>query len=163
MDIFKYFLSFDQKYFLCFKGNYPFGPRKKRSNLEINLYGWETKSLLSWHFNSTIQCNVKSYIWYSIIKLEKVALALIYFTRRLRFVFNSDLFSAHTIRVIAKYTLKSIIGKTDLPRRVPKWVVQLSKFAIQYEPRTICPWWTRFMQIIPLDKLLSHVTCQLKE
>lgn len=69
-------------------------------------------------------------------KVEKVALALIYSARRLRFGFNSVPSPAHAIRVITEYPLKSILGKTDLPGRVAKWAVQLGEFDIRYEPRT---------------------------
>jgi len=69
-------------------------------------------------------------------KVEKVALALIYLARRLRFCFHSVPSPAHAIRVITEYPLKSILGKTDLSGRVAKWAVQLGEFDIRYEPRT---------------------------
>ena len=62
--------------------------------------------------------------------LEKLVLALISAARRLRHYFQSQ-----SIIVVTNQSLKRVLGKSDVSGRLPKWVVELDKFNIQYQPR----------------------------
>nr|XP_025702980.1 uncharacterized protein LOC112803717 [Arachis hypogaea] len=62
--------------------------------------------------------------------LEKVALALVFSSRRLRPYFQS-----HTIIVKTGKPLRQILSKPELAGRLIKWAIELSEFDIQYQPR----------------------------
>ncbi|XP_072059858.1 uncharacterized protein [Arachis hypogaea] len=62
--------------------------------------------------------------------LEKVALALVFSSRRLRPYFQS-----HTIIVKTGQPLRQILSKPELAGRLIKWAIELSEFDIQYQPR----------------------------
>ncbi|XP_057739694.1 uncharacterized protein LOC130956702 [Arachis stenosperma] len=62
--------------------------------------------------------------------LEKVALALVFSSRRLRPYFQS-----HTIIVKTGQPLRQVLSKPELAGRLIKWAIELSEFDIQYQPR----------------------------
>ncbi|CAJ2662241.1 unnamed protein product [Trifolium pratense] len=63
-------------------------------------------------------------------QIEKIALALVYATRRLR-----HYFLAHTIMVRTDQPIKSLLGRPDMAGRMLKWSLELSEFDIRYESR----------------------------
>nr|XP_025680402.1 uncharacterized protein LOC112782271 [Arachis hypogaea] len=63
-------------------------------------------------------------------RLEKLALALVFSSRRLR-----PYFQGHTIIVRTKQPLRQILSKPELAGRLIKWAIELSEFNIQYQPR----------------------------
>ncbi|XP_072056260.1 uncharacterized protein [Arachis hypogaea] len=63
--------------------------------------------------------------------IEKLALALVFSTRRLRPYFQS-----HEIHVRTDHPLQQVLQKPELAGRLVKWSVELSEFDIQYEGRT---------------------------
>ncbi|XP_052114155.1 uncharacterized protein LOC127745461 [Arachis duranensis] len=63
-------------------------------------------------------------------KLEKLALALVFSSRRLR-----PYFQGHTIIVRTEQPLRQILSKPELAGRLIKWAIELSEFDIQYQPR----------------------------
>lgn len=52
-------------------------------------------------------------------------------TRRLKYYFD-----AHKIVILASYPLKNILGKPEQSGRLSKIAIELSKFDIQYRPRS---------------------------
>ncbi|XP_038678367.1 uncharacterized protein LOC119979809 [Tripterygium wilfordii] len=63
--------------------------------------------------------------------LEKLALALVITTRKLRLYFLR-----HLVAVVTNLPLRSILHKPELSGRIIKWVVELSEHDISYQPRT---------------------------
>nr|KAJ0218881.1 hypothetical protein LSAT_V11C300127070 [Lactuca sativa] len=63
--------------------------------------------------------------------LEKLVLALIYSTRRLR-----RYFQAHQIEVLTSYPIKQILLKPETSVRLAKWAIDLGEHDINYRPRT---------------------------
>ncbi|XP_072087916.1 uncharacterized protein [Arachis hypogaea] len=63
-------------------------------------------------------------------RLEKLALALVFSSRRLR-----PYFQRHTIIVRTEQPLRQILSKPELAGRLTKWAIELSEFDIQYQPR----------------------------
>ncbi|XP_014497027.1 uncharacterized protein LOC106758609 [Vigna radiata var. radiata] len=63
-------------------------------------------------------------------QVEKVALALLHASRRLRPYFQS-----HQVVVRTDHPVSKILKKPDLARRMVGWAVELSEFGIKYEPR----------------------------
>jgi hypothetical protein len=63
--------------------------------------------------------------WYP--QIEKLALALIVSTRRLR-----PHFQVHTVRVLTEYPLKKILQKPKISRRLMNWAVELGEFDIDF-------------------------------
>ncbi|XP_070026640.1 uncharacterized protein [Nicotiana sylvestris] len=63
--------------------------------------------------------------------LEKLALALIMASRKLR-----PYFQCHLISVVTAYPLRNILHKQELSGRLAKWAIELSEFDILYQPRT---------------------------
>ena len=61
--------------------------------------------------------------------VEKVALAIITATRRLRPYFQS-----HTIIIRTDHPIQKILQKPDLAGRLSSWAIELSEFTIHYEP-----------------------------
>ncbi|XP_058761331.1 uncharacterized protein LOC131634721 [Vicia villosa] len=61
-------------------------------------------------------------------QIEKVALALLFAARRLRYYFL-----AHTIIVRTDQPIKQLLGRPDMAGRMLKWSLELSEFDIQYE------------------------------
>ncbi|XP_021764713.1 uncharacterized protein LOC110729291 [Chenopodium quinoa] len=63
--------------------------------------------------------------------LEKLALALIVASRKLRHYFET-----HPIVVKTNYLVKAVLRRPELTGRMSKWAIELSGFGITYEPRT---------------------------
>ncbi|XP_017417482.1 uncharacterized protein LOC108328172 [Vigna angularis] len=63
-------------------------------------------------------------------RVEKVALALLNASRRLRPYFHS-----HQIVVKTDFPISKILRKPDLAIRIWAWAVELSEFGLRYEPR----------------------------
>ncbi|XP_075080310.1 uncharacterized protein LOC142165832 [Nicotiana tabacum] len=63
--------------------------------------------------------------------LEKLALALIVVSRKLR-----PYFQCHPISVVTAYPLRNILHKQELSGRLAKWAIELSEYDITYRPRT---------------------------
>jgi len=63
-------------------------------------------------------------------KIEKVALALLTATRRLR-----QYFLAHTVVVRTDQPIRQILGRPDITGRMMKWSLELSEFDIHYKSR----------------------------
>ncbi|XP_029148352.1 uncharacterized protein [Arachis hypogaea] len=63
-------------------------------------------------------------------KLERLALALLVSSRRLRQYFQS-----HRIIVRTDQTIRQILQKPDLAGRMMTWAIELSQYDLQYEPR----------------------------
>ena len=66
--------------------------------------------------------------WYS--KMEEMTLALKSVTQKLR-----PSFQAHQVTVLTNQLVKSIWHKSDLSRRMLRWVIELSEYKIKYQPR----------------------------
>jgi len=62
--------------------------------------------------------------------LEKAALAVVFSTRRLRHYFQS-----FTVVVMTDLPIRKVLQKPDVVGRMVRWVVELSEFDFQYEPR----------------------------
>ena len=63
-------------------------------------------------------------------EMEKLALALVIATRKLRPYFHS-----HPIWVLTNYSLRQVLQKPDASGRLLKWVIELSQFQIEFQPR----------------------------
>ena len=63
--------------------------------------------------------------------MEKLALALVVASRKLRPYFHS-----HTIEVLTNYPLKQVLQKPDSSGRLLKWAIELGQFEINFRPRT---------------------------
>ncbi|KAK4848380.1 hypothetical protein QYF36_012250 [Acer negundo] len=64
-------------------------------------------------------------------RLEKLALALVVTTRKLR-----PYFQCHSIKVLTTYPLKNILHKPELSGRLTKWAVELNEHDISFHPRS---------------------------
>ena len=76
--------------------------------------------------------------------IEKVALTLITSARRLRPYFQS-----HQIIAKTDHPIRQVLRKLELAGRMVVWSVELSKFDLQYEPRSLMK--TQFMVNFPTD------------
>ena len=63
------------------------------------------------------------------LPLEKLVLALVHATRKL-----PQYFQAHTVFVLTKYPLQSLLKRSDFMGRIAKWGTQLGSFDIRYRP-----------------------------
>ncbi|XP_025703896.1 uncharacterized protein [Arachis hypogaea] len=63
-------------------------------------------------------------------KLERLALALLHSSRRLRQYFQS-----HKVVVRTDQAIRQVLQKTDLVGRMITWAVKLSQYKLQYKPR----------------------------
>ena len=63
-------------------------------------------------------------------KVEKVVLSLVTSAQKLRPYFQS-----HAVIILTDQPLRQILQKHDMFDRLIRWVVELSKFDIQYKPR----------------------------
>ena len=63
--------------------------------------------------------------------MEKLAFALVTAARKLK-----PYFQAHTIVVLTDRPLRRVVSNLDAARRLALWAIELSKFDIQYRPRT---------------------------
>ena len=64
-------------------------------------------------------------------EMEKLALALVIASRKLRPFFHS-----HTIRVLTNYSLRQLLQKPNAPGHLLKWAIELSQFDIEFLPRS---------------------------
>ena len=64
-------------------------------------------------------------------KMEKLILALVTTSRKLRPYFQAD-----TVEVPTEYLMKQILHKSETSGRLMKWAIELSEFDIRYKPRT---------------------------
>ena len=62
--------------------------------------------------------------------MEKLALALVIATQKLRPYFHS-----HPIRVLTNYPLRQVLQKPDASGRLLKWPIELSQFEIEFQLR----------------------------
>ena len=62
--------------------------------------------------------------------IEKAALAVVFSAQRLRHYFQS-----FTIIVMTNLPIRKVLQKADVAGRMVRWVVELSEFDVQYEPR----------------------------
>ncbi|XP_075663027.1 uncharacterized protein LOC142632528 [Castanea sativa] len=65
------------------------------------------------------------------LPLEKLVLALVHATRKL-----SQYFQAHTIYVLTKYPLQSLLKRSDFTGEIAKWGTRLGSFDIRYRLRS---------------------------
>ena len=65
------------------------------------------------------------------LRMEKLILALVTATRKLR-----PYFQAHTIEVPTEYPMKQVLHKPETSGRLMKWAIELSEFDIRYKPKT---------------------------
>ena len=63
--------------------------------------------------------------------MEKLSFALVTAARKLK-----PYFQAHTIVVLTDRTLPRVVRNLDAAGRLALWAIELSKFDIQYRPRT---------------------------
>ena len=63
-------------------------------------------------------------------KLEKLALALVIVSRKLR-----PYFHAHLIEVLTNYSLHQVLKKPEASGRLLKWAIELGQFNVSYFPR----------------------------
>ena len=63
--------------------------------------------------------------------MEKLAFALVTAARKLK-----PYFQAHTIVVLIDRPLRRVVSNLDAAGRLALWAIELSKFDIQYRPRT---------------------------
>ena len=62
--------------------------------------------------------------------MDKLALALVITTRKLRPYFHS-----HPVRVLTNYPLRQVLQKLNASGRLLKWAIELSQFEIEFQPR----------------------------
>ena len=62
--------------------------------------------------------------------MEKLALALVIATRKLRLYFHS-----HPVWVLTNYPLRQVLQKPDASGRLLKWVIELSQSEIEFQLR----------------------------
>ena len=68
----------------------------------------------------------------SYLPLEKLVLALVHAMRKL-----PHYFQAHTIYILTKYPLQSLLKRSDFTGRIAKWGTRLGSFDIRYRPRSL--------------------------
>ena len=64
-------------------------------------------------------------------ELEKLVLALMVASRKLR-----PYFHAHLIEVLTNYTLRQVLQKLEASGRLLKWAIELGQFKVNFHPRT---------------------------
>lgn len=64
-------------------------------------------------------------------QVEKLALALVESTRRLR-----PYFQAHKVIVLTNFPLRQVLQKPEASGRLMKWAVELGEYDIQFRPRS---------------------------
>ena len=64
-------------------------------------------------------------------ELEKLALALIIASRKLR-----PYFHAHSIKVLTNYLLRQVLQKPESSKSLFKWAIELGQFDMNHHPRT---------------------------
>ena len=63
--------------------------------------------------------------------MEKLAFALVTVARKLR-----PYFQAHSVIVLTNHPLRKVMNKPNAVGRLIQWSIELSKFDIDYRPRT---------------------------
>ncbi|XP_022041353.1 uncharacterized protein LOC110943930 [Helianthus annuus] len=63
--------------------------------------------------------------------VEKLVLALVHVTRRLR-----RYFQAHRVQVLTNYPLQQVLHKPEISGRLAKWAIELGALDIEYQKRT---------------------------
>ena len=64
-------------------------------------------------------------------EMEKLAMALIIDSRKLRAYFQS-----HPITILTSHPLRQILQRLDMSGRLTKWPVELGEFKVNYRPKT---------------------------
>ena len=64
--------------------------------------------------------------------MEKLVLALVTTTRRLR-----PYFQAHIIEILTEHPMRQILHKLETSGRLIKWAIEINEFDIRYKPRTV--------------------------
>ena len=64
------------------------------------------------------------------LPLEKLVLALVHATRKL-----PHYFQAHTVYVLTRYPLQSLLERSDFTGRIAKWGTRFGVFDIRYKSR----------------------------
>ncbi|XP_022031845.1 uncharacterized protein LOC110932901 [Helianthus annuus] len=82
--------------------------------------------------------------------IEKLVLALVHASRRLRWYF-----SGHVITVLTNYHLGQILSKLDVAGRLAKWAIELGGYNILYKPRPAIKGQVLadFATKVPVDKI----------
>ena len=82
--------------------------------------------------------------------IEKLVLALVHASRRLR-----RYFSGHVITVLTNYHLGQILSKPDVAGRLAKWAIELGGYNIFYKPRPAIKGQVLadFATEVPIDKV----------
>ncbi|XP_022040201.1 uncharacterized protein LOC110942744 [Helianthus annuus] len=82
--------------------------------------------------------------------IEKLVLALVHASRRLR-----RYFSGHVITVLTNYHLGQILSKPDIAGRLAKWAIELGGYNIFYKPRPAIKGQVLadFATEVPIDKV----------
>jgi hypothetical protein len=65
-------------------------------------------------------------------KMEKICYDIVMSTRRLHHYFE-----AHRVRVLTNQPLNDIFGNKDSSGRISKWVMELSKYVIDFEKKSV--------------------------
>ena len=65
------------------------------------------------------------------LPLKKLVLALVHTIRKL-----PHCFQAHTVYVLTKYPLQSLLKRSNFTGRIAKWGTRLGSFDIRYKPRS---------------------------
>ncbi|KAI3829139.1 hypothetical protein L1987_03255 [Smallanthus sonchifolius] len=63
--------------------------------------------------------------------LEKLTLALVHASRRLR-----RYFQAHPVEILTNFPIQQVLKKPELSGRLAKWAVELGALSLEYKPRT---------------------------
>ena len=74
---------------------------------------------------------VQQPVYYVSKTLEKLVLVLVHATRKL-----PHYFQAHTIYVLTKYPLQSLLKRSNFTGPIAKWATRLGSFNIRYKPKS---------------------------
>ncbi|GJR42661.1 reverse transcriptase domain-containing protein [Tanacetum coccineum] len=86
----------------------------------------EAKQMLVYFVSRALQGPEINYV-----SMEKLILALVYASKRLK-----RYFQAHPIIVITDQPIKQVLSKPEIAGRMQKWSIELGEYDIQYMPRT---------------------------
>ncbi|XP_022024794.1 uncharacterized protein LOC110925130 [Helianthus annuus] len=89
--------------------------------------------------------------------IEKLVLALVHASRRLR-----RYFSGHVITLLTNYHLGQILSKPDVAGRLAKWAIELGGYNILYRPRPAIKGQVLadFATEVPIDKVQEYEAIQ---
>ena len=68
-------------------------------------------------------------------ELEKLALALVVASRKLRPYFHT-----YSIKVLTNYLLRQVLQKPEALGRLLKWAIEFEQFDLNFCPRTTIKW-----------------------